>query len=285
MRTLGRGARLALVCGIWMMTSGCLVNALFSHVAVIGLGEGAHTAVSLQASANIRACSSASLPGMLQTIPVHCTYGIDDGTIDSDANLAFVLGILGFIIDPVILQVPIAASNFSGTFGGNSITGGLSITEVTGTLPADISTAITPEPGTKLVIVDFPNPPPPLDNQSFGFTLNFQLPGDATPVHLKALFAARVESDGQTFFVPLLPCETSFASIPTITLPLSSTFQSVSLPLAGVQGCAGRIFNLSPAAAQAVPTMSTWVLLLLGAATAGYGVYRLRPRYRGVELR
>jgi CDP-diacylglycerol--glycerol-3-phosphate 3-phosphatidyltransferase len=58
-------------------------------------------------------------------------------------------------------------------------------------LPADISTAITPEPGTKLVIVDFPNPPPPLDNQSFGFTLNFQLPGDATPVHLKALFAAR----------------------------------------------------------------------------------------------
>ena len=60
------------------------------------------------------------------------------------------------------------------------------------------------------MIVDFPNPPPPLDNQSFGFTLNFELPGDATPVRLKALFAARVESNGQTFFVPLLPCETTF---------------------------------------------------------------------------
>jgi hypothetical protein len=278
MRTLGRGARLALVCGIWMMTSGCLVNALFSYVAVTGLGEGTRTTVSVQASANMRACSSASLPSTPQTIPVHCTYGIDDGTIDSDANLAFVLGLLGSIIDPVILQVPAAASNFSGTFGGLGITGGLSITQVPGTLPADIGTAITPEPGTKLVIVDFPNPPPPLDNQSFGFTLNFQLPGDATPVHLKALFAARVESDGQTFFVPLLPCETSFASIPTITLPQSSTFQNVSLPLAGVQGCAGRIFNLSAAAAQAVPTMSTWLLLLLAAATAGFGVYRLRPR-------
>ena len=106
-------------------------------------------------------------------------------------------------------------------------------------------------------------------------------------MHLKALFAAaRVESDGQTFFVPLLPCETSFANIPTITLPQSSTFQNVSLPLAGVQGCTGRVFNLSAAAqAQAVPTMSTWVLLLLGAATAGYGAYRLRPRYHGVELR
>ena len=84
--------------------------------------------------------------------------------------------------------------------------------------------------------------------------------------------------------MPLLPCETSFANIPTITLPQSSTFQSVSLPLTGVQGCAGRLYTLS-AAAQAVPTMSTWVLLLLSATTAGYGVYRLRLRYREVELR
>jgi hypothetical protein len=49
MRTLGRGAGLALVCGIWMLTSGCLINVLFSYVAVSsfgeGLGEGAHTVV------------------------------------------------------------------------------------------------------------------------------------------------------------------------------------------------------------------------------------------------
>ncbi len=282
MRTLGRGARLALVCGIWMLTSGCLVNALFSFVAVTSFGEGAHTVVSLQASANVRAC--ADLAVMPQTFAVHCTYVISDETIESDANLTSVLGILGFIIDPLILQVPAAASNFSGTFSGSSISGSLSITDVSGTLPADISAAITPEPGTKLVIVDFPNPPPPLDNQSFGFTLNFQLPGDATPVRLKALFAARAESNGQTFFVPLLPCETNFANIPTITLPQSSTFQNVTLPLAGVHGCAGRLFTLS-ATTQPIPTMSTWVLLLLSAATAGYGVYRLRLRYREAELR
>jgi hypothetical protein len=289
MRILGRGARLALVCGIWMLTSGCLINALFSSVAVTslgaglaeGLGDGVRTTVSLQASASVRRC--ADLPGMLQTFPVHCTYVIDDETIDSDANLVAVLGILGFIIDPLILQVPAAAGNFSGTFSGGSM-GNLSITEVPGTLPADISSAIAPEPGTRLVIVDFPNPPPLLDNQSFGFSLNFQLPGDATPVRLKALFAGRVESNGQTFFVPLLPCETNFANIPTITLPEGSTFQNVNLPLTGVHGCAGTVFNLS-AAAQAVPTMSTWGLLLLGAATAGYGVYRLRPRYREAGLR
>ena len=84
--------------------------------------------------------------------------------------------------------------------------------------------------------------------------------------------------------MPLLPYETNFANIPTITLPQSSTFQNVNLPLTGVHGCAGTLYTLL-AAAQAVPTMSTWVLLLLSATTAGYGVYRLRLRYREVELR
>jgi hypothetical protein len=259
-----------------MLTSGCFLDSLLSSVVVSTNEDGSHTEVRLQASAAVRACS------VLTGTDIHCSYFIDGEEIVSDARLASPFGFLAFLIDPLILQVPDAASNFTGTFGGSSITGSLSITEVPGALPADISTAITPEPGTKLVIVDFPNPPPPLDNQSFGFTLNFQLPGDATPVRLKALFAGRVESNGLTFFVPLLPCETSFASIPTITLPQSSAFQNVSLPL--VQGCAGRLYTLA-AAVQAVPTMSTWVLLLLSATTAGYGVYRLRLRYREVALR
>ena len=45
-----------------------------------------------------------------------------------------------------------------------------------------------------------------------------------------------------------------------------------------------RLYTLS-AAAQAVPTLSTWVLLLLSGTTAGYGVYRLRLRYHEAELR
>ena len=278
MRTLGRGARLALVCGIWMLASGCFLDALFARVVVTSIGEGTHTTVGLQASATVSVCSV--LAGT--NTPLHCSYVINGEDIGSDISLASPFGILAFLLDPLILQVPAAASNFNGTFSGSSTTGSLSITEVSGTLPADISTAITPEPGTKLVIVDFPNPPPPLDNQSFGFTLNFELPGDATPVRLKALFAGRVESNGQTFFVPLLPCEANFANIPTITLPQSSTFQNVNLPL--VDGCAGRLYTLS-GAAQAVPTMSTWVLLLLSAATAWLGVYRLRLRYREAALR
>jgi hypothetical protein len=280
MKTLGRGARLALVCGIGMLTSGCFLDSLLSSVVVSTAEDGSRTAVGVQASATVRACSIFTGTD----VPVHCAYVIDGEDIVSDARLASPFGFLAFLIDPLILQVPDGASNFTGTFGGSSITGSLSITEVPGALPADISTAITPEPGTKLVIVDFPNPPPPLDSQSFGFTLSFELPGDATPVRLKALFAGRVESNGQTFFVPLLPCETNFASIPTITLPQSRTLQNVSLPLTGVHGCAGTVYTLS-AAAQAVPTLSTWVLLLLSGTTAGYGVYRLRLRYHEAELR
>jgi hypothetical protein len=175
---------------------------------------------------------------------------------------------LAFLIDPLILQVPTAASNFSGTFGGSSITGSLSITEVRGPCPPTSAPRSLPEPGTKLVIVDFPNPPPPSTTSPSASPSTSSCPGDATPVRLKALFAGRVESNGQTFFVPLLPCETSFANIPTITLPQSSTFQNVSLPLTGVHGCAGTVYTLS-AAAQAVPTMSTWVLLLLSARRPG----------------
>ena len=278
MRTLGHVARLTLICCIGMSTSGCFLNALLSTVVVTSISEEIQTTfVTIQASASVRLCTD--LTGTFGPgTPIECTYFINGQEIGTDFQLASQFGIFGAILDPLILQVPAAANTFAGTFGGGSA-GSLSITEVTGGLPADINTTITPQPGTKLVIVDFPSPPSP-PNQSFGFTLTFQLPGNAAPVQLKGLFAGRVQSNGQTFFVPLLPCETNFANIPTITLPVGSTFQNVNLPLAGVQGCNGRVFTLSAVGAQAIPTLSTWVVLLLSAAMAGYGAYRLRIGYR-----
>jgi hypothetical protein len=275
MNTIGRVARLALVCGIFMLTSGCVLDALFSLV-VVSEGEGdGTTLVTLQASATARSCQE--LSGVSGSVSVHCAYVLESQEFGSTAELTSAFGILALIIDPLILQVPVAAHTFAGTFSGGSA-GSLSITEVPGSLQADVDTAIAPQPGTKLVIVDFPDPAPPLD-QSYGFTLSFHLPGNAAPVPLKALFAARVQSNGQTFFVPLLPCETDFANIPTITLPASGAFQSVSLPLTGVEGCAGRLFRLSDVAA-AIPTLSTWVAILLALGMAGYGAYLLRVGYR-----
>jgi hypothetical protein len=274
MRTLGRAARVALLCCVGLSTSGCFLNALLSTVVVTTIGEEVQTTIAtIQASATVRLCSD--LTGTFgSSVPVECSYFINGQPIGSEFQLASQFGIFGVILDPLIMQVPAAAGNFSGTFGGTGVTGSLSITEVTGGLPADVNSTILPQPGTKLVVVDFPSPPPS-PNQSFGFTLSFRLPGNAAPIPVKAMFAGRVQSNGQTFFVPLLPCETNFANIPTITLPASSTFQNVSLPLTGVLGCAGRVFRLSAEAA-AIPTLSTWVFLVLCAAVACYGAYRLR---------
>jgi hypothetical protein len=36
------------------------------------------------------------------------------------------------------------------------------------------------------------------------------------------MFTGKVQANGQTFFPPLLPCTTSFATLPTITLPIGS---------------------------------------------------------------
>jgi hypothetical protein len=274
MRRLRSCATFVLICCIGVSTGGCFLNALLSLVVVTSISEEIQaTFVTIQASASVRLCTD--LTGTFGPgTPIECTYFINGQEIGSDFRLASQFGIFGVILDPLILQVPTAASNFSGTFGGMSTTGSLSITEVSGSLSADGSTTITPQAGTKLVVVDFPNPPP-APNQSYGFTLNFQLPGDATPVRLKALFAGRVQSNGKTFFVPLLPCETNFANIPFITLPASATFQNVNLPLTGIQGCNGRVFNLSDAAT-GIPTMSTWGLLMVVAVLLCYGAYRLR---------
>ena len=66
----------------------------------------------------------------------------------------------------------------------------------------------------------------------------------------------------------MLPCETSFANIPAISLPQSAVFQNVNFaPLAGAQGCSNRTYVFAaaapPAAGIAVPTLEPWVLALL----------------------
>ena len=60
-----------------------------------------------------------------------------------------------------------------------------------GTLPADISTRITPEPGTKLVIVDFPNRRRPSTTSPSAHP-QLRTARRCPPVRLKALFAGRV---------------------------------------------------------------------------------------------
>jgi hypothetical protein len=244
MMTPRHALRLTLVCGLALLSSGCILDILLGQAFYHPEGDGPpRTVASIQGTATTAACDTSTSPGATLGATVMCHYSVGGNPIDSLAEFFTADGLFEAIIDPVILQVPATATSFSGTLlGPGGYTGTLGITVVAGSLAADGSTFVTPEPGSKLVIVDFPTPPPPLG--ALSYTLNFQVPGDATPLQIKMLFAARVTTGGRTFYAPMLPCESTFASVPAITLPTGAALQSVTLPpLASAAPCSGKVYD------------------------------------------
>ena len=268
--------RFVLMCGLCLGLSGCILNALLSRVT---LGdEISFTIVGLQASTTVRSCNELAIT--LQGRPFQCTFVIGGQEGPSAFTFASEFGLFGAIIDPVILQVPVAATNFTGTFSGTTTSGNLTISVIAGSLDADVSTVIAPEPGTKLVVVDFPTSATQ-PGGAYGFNFGFQLPGVVNPVQVKALFAARVESGGRTFYPPLLPCETDFANVPVISMPLGPTFQAVNLTGSpGLVGCRGRVYQLSAASSATttneIPTLHPALLGVLALMVAWAGARLVR---------
>ena len=265
--------RVVVICGLCMLTSGCFFNALLSRITVFSVGEGVRTIVDLVFSGGTGAICLSSAG------PTDCTYIIDGNPVGTSFSFVGDYGLAGALIDPVILQVPSAATNFSGTFIGPGGTTNLTITPVVGTLPADLNTSFVPDPGTKLVIVDFPANPPA--NQTYSFTLHFELQGNVATIPVKALAAAKLTSNGQTYYPPLMPCETNFANVPGVNLTQSAAFQPVVLPSATGRGCANRIYQFAAApgpGSQAVPATDEWGLLLLAALLGTLGVFWTRRR-------
>jgi hypothetical protein len=151
------------------------------------------------------------------------------------------------LVDPVILQVPQQATGFGGIYSDRPTNGTLRITEVVGELDADLTRKIVPEPGHKLLIVDFPTPAPPLDGRNYTFGLVFPLTNTANTVTLKALFAAKATVSGKTYYPPLYPCATNFKSIPAVTLRETSDFVAVDLtPVLAANACNGSFYTFVP---------------------------------------
>ena len=239
--------RIALIVTACML-GGCIVPELRSLVV---RPTPSLLSVSLRASATHSECEITARSG------AHLRHDCDY-SLGGTAKLARVFlqdtATVEPLVDPVILQVPEQASGFSGIYSHSAGSGTLTITEVAGDLEADLTRKIVPEAGHKLLVIDFPTPAPPLDGRSYNFALIFPL-ADAgqSPVTLKAVFAAKVTANGKTYYPPLFPCATTFASIPAVSLPLSADYVQVDLTaVLAASACSGSFYTFTPIAPDTV---------------------------------
>jgi hypothetical protein len=190
-----------------------------------------------------------------------CTYSFFDIEAEepfistSSTELLETFGVFGILIDPLILQVPADVSNYVATFSDSSITQTVIISETT-SFNAQPGTVVTAEAGRKFLILEFP-PEVIADLQAgtpmtgpFDFDLEFQVTTHES-VDVKAMYTGRIEVNGQVYYPPLLPCVTSFADVPDLTIPKASTNfllqpQIISALRRGeVVACAGTVYDFS----------------------------------------
>jgi hypothetical protein len=159
------------------------------------------------------------------------------------------------LYDPLILQVPQTASNFSALLNlgppGFPVVDALTVTSGLQSIPADATTNIVAEPGMQLVLIDWTWP---AEITIGAYGLQFSYTGTAQPI--KALFSLAVPANtlnkaAQTYYPPVFPCVTDFAAIPAIALPVTS--MASLLPVANpANACNGKVYDFSVSAAPSV---------------------------------
>jgi hypothetical protein len=242
-----------------LASGGCFLRLLFGSVAERDSDFGIVFIASIGGFFGPTAICDLDEEGVL----VECSYSFfdlqsEEGIVEtSTAELIQDFGVLGLFIDPLIVQVPVGASNFVGSISTPSGPQAIPITEVT-SFEAQVGTTVVPEAGHKFVILDLPASlltalaSGPLPGP-FNFQLEFQVPSLA-PVNVKPMFTGKIEAGGHIYYPPMLPCTTDFASAPSIQVPVSSTpvnlfSQIVATLRAGNPGCAGQVYDFRTAAA------------------------------------
>ena len=104
----------------------------------------------------VRICmQTSSDPDMFE-----CTYfieGAEGAEISTTTLTGLQLGALLLLIDPVVAQVPAAASNFSASYSmGGGATLPLVVNAGLSAVPADLNQTISAEAGTQLVTLELP---------------------------------------------------------------------------------------------------------------------------------
>jgi hypothetical protein len=249
LRVIGRCATLF---ALALSTSGCIIGITLEAVSnATDQADAIQAAIDTHATVDVCVYSSSggSYPDYSETSHVDCRYvrnGHEDTGPHSFIDLLSGVPTLDSLFDPIILQVPANATAFTGTMNGGGQHGNLQITEITGELRADAARSYVPEPGQKLVVIEFPAAITPSVHDALSFTLGFRIPGALQPVAVKALFAGKVAQGGTTFYPPLLPCETNFGNVDPVTLTPTAAGIAVDLSAAENQGgCNHAVYRMA----------------------------------------
>jgi len=261
-----------LILFIGVFTTSCILAIIEGNV--VSLGEGYHVGFAI--SSLVNDCSEESVTpkessdassesrGFVFSRFFQCAFAAN-----GEENFSF-FGLSGaeilflLILDPIIVQVPGTATNFTGTFTGPGSGGPLSIQSGLTTIPADININIVAEAGMQLVILDFPDPPPGFPGN---FTFNFGYDVPSGPFDIKVMTAGKVQAVEGTFYPPIYPCESDFANIPALNVPMSPNPVGIDLsPYFSLPGCNGLVYDytgLTPIITSKIPTLSQWGLVAM----------------------
>jgi hypothetical protein len=238
-------ALLALLVVVALSGSGCFLRALLGGEVVETLSEEIdHVISALQANVTTGVCRQSPFTGLIE-----CTYVFADpegflGTTTSTTQLVSEFGIFGAIVDPVVLELPAAATEVAGTYDdGAGASGALVVYPGLSFVAVDDNRRISASAGKQLVIVDLPDGAA-VDGVTYRFNLAFEqkVPVGTGPTPVKALLTGKLKVGTKTFYPPVLPCTADLSTVPALTLPRSATMLPLSVPQ-GLPGCANQLYT------------------------------------------
>lgn len=207
-----------------LMMTGCILRNTGGFAFVNDLGTFIQMRID---DVSVALCREVNLPDGVKT--VECEYSIEteDGSSDrtSTTELISKFGVLGILIDPVIMQVHEDSAIQTATVDDGNGPQPLRIIETT-TFDVQSGVQSIAEPGQKFWIIELPEAieadlvasPDPIE---LDFVFEFLGPPVANNmVPVKVIYAGRVEVGADTFYPPLYPCTADFTQVPEIQIPV-----------------------------------------------------------------
>ena len=225
-----RLVKVGLVCLTAGVVSGCFLRNMFGNVIIV---EDIENEVN-EIITTVFSDSTAAVCLNTDYGFYECTYIVDGEIITSTLYLLSEYGLTGVLLDPLILQVPDDVISITATFTPTSGSPQPAVTSVRQTFEMQPYKPITAETGTKFLILEFPSSvtsaiteTDPANGPHFDLALSFAqrrpISQAVEPVNVKAMLTAKVVTRGHTYYAPVFPCVTSFADIPTVTIPITNT--------------------------------------------------------------